>query len=204
PYLEEDGGNWERKIVSGTLTRYRYRPRVEGDFSRIYRVVDTTTKKAYWEVTTADNVTHVYGRSAQARVADPSDSRRVFRWLLEESRDDRGNVILYRYKEEDLDGVPRVPGEMHRHRHHQKHGEQLFANRYLKRIWYGNRAGVADPSAASHFHYEVVFDYGEHDASVPTPDEATTWPARQDPFSLYRAGFEIRTYRLCRRVLMFH
>ena len=26
----------------------------------------------------------------------------------------------------------------------------------------------------------------------------------RDPFSTYRAGFEVRTYRLCRRVLMFH
>src|SRR5690606_5905809 len=32
----------------------------------------------------------------------------------------------------------------------------------------------------------------------------TTWPARNDPFSDYRAGFEIRTYRKCKRVLMFH
>jgi hypothetical protein len=30
------------------------------------------------------------------------------------------------------------------------------------------------------------------------------WPIRKDPFSTYRAGFEVRTYRLCRRVLMFH
>jgi hypothetical protein len=30
------------------------------------------------------------------------------------------------------------------------------------------------------------------------------WPARPDPFSTYRANFEVRTYRLCRRVLMFH
>jgi hypothetical protein len=27
---------------------------------------------------------------------------------------------------------------------------------------------------------------------------------RTDPFSNYRAGFELRTRRLCRRVLMFH
>ena len=27
---------------------------------------------------------------------------------------------------------------------------------------------------------------------------------RADPFSTHRAGFEIRTYRLCKRVLMFH
>ena len=30
------------------------------------------------------------------------------------------------------------------------------------------------------------------------------WPVRKDPFSTYRSGFEVRTYRLCRRVLMFH
>ena len=30
------------------------------------------------------------------------------------------------------------------------------------------------------------------------------WPARRDPNSVYRSGFEVRTYRLCRRVLMFH
>src|SRR5262249_31731092 len=30
------------------------------------------------------------------------------------------------------------------------------------------------------------------------------WSVRLDPFSSYRAGFEVRTYRLCRRVLMFH
>ena len=27
---------------------------------------------------------------------------------------------------------------------------------------------------------------------------------RDDPFSSYRAGFEVRTGRLCQRVLMFH
>src|SRR5205823_760330 len=37
-----------------------------------------------------------------------------------------------------------------------------------------------------------------------TPKDAGTWPARNDPFSSYRAGFEVRTYRICHRVLMFH
>ena len=31
-----------------------------------------------------------------------------------------------------------------------------------------------------------------------------TGPRRSDPFSSYRAGFEVRTYRTCQRVLMFH
>ena len=35
-------------------------------------------------------------------------------------------------------------------------------------------------------------------------DNQRPWSVRQDPFSTYRAGFEVRTYRLCQRVLMFH
>jgi RHS repeat-associated protein len=52
--------------------------------------------------------------------------------------------------------------------------------------------------------FEVVFDYGEHDANAPQPRDAGPWTYRDDPFSSYRAGFEVRTTRLCQRVLMFH
>jgi hypothetical protein len=52
--------------------------------------------------------------------------------------------------------------------------------------------------------FEVVFDYGEHDPATPTPSDTGTWLYRADPFSSYRAGFELRTTRLCRRVLRFH
>ena len=37
-----------------------------------------------------------------------------------------------------------------------------------------------------------------------TRPQNAKWKARVDPFSTYRAGFEVRTYRLCQRVLMFH
>ena len=36
------------------------------------------------------------------------------------------------------------------------------------------------------------------------PDDPGQWGFRDDPFSTYRAGFEVRTTRLCQRVLMFH
>jgi hypothetical protein len=36
------------------------------------------------------------------------------------------------------------------------------------------------------------------------PPANGTWPVRQDPFSTYRSGFEVRCYRLCRRALLFH
>ena len=81
------------------------------------------------------------------------------------------------------------------------------ANRYIKRIRYGNRRprrGNAGSSQHTDMCFEVVFDYGEHDLAAPAPQEDKTWPTRPDAFSSYRAGFEVRTYRLCRRVLVFH
>uniref|UniRef100_UPI000A4976B9 SpvB/TcaC N-terminal domain-containing protein n=1 Tax=Aeromonas sp. EERV15 TaxID=1833892 RepID=UPI000A4976B9 len=99
-------------------------------------------------------------------------------------------------KAEDLTGVARdEAAESHRHA-----GRAGVANRYLKRVRYGNTV----PGDAGSSLFEVVFDYGEHDAAEPTPVGSAPWPVRQDPFSVYRAGFEIRTYRLCRRVLMYH
>jgi hypothetical protein len=168
---------------------------VEGLFARIEKRTPKATGVAYWHATTKDNVTSTYGRSEGARIADRQHPGRVFTWLLEETRDDRGNVTVYEYKAEDLTGVPRTACEAARFA-----GDAPIVNRYLKRIRYGNTV----PFDATTCVFEVVFDYGEHDAEAPAPDEARPWPARQDPFSTYRAGFEIRTYRLCRRVLTFH
>ncbi|MEQ9320654.1 MAG: SpvB/TcaC N-terminal domain-containing protein [Polyangiaceae bacterium] len=206
PYLEKNG-SWSRvEETTASVTRYRYRPRTEGDHARILRIVDESgpTRNVYWEVTTSDNVTHTYGKSAATRIAHPDHPQLIFRWLLEESRDQRGNVVRYEYKAEDLDNVPvTFPNETQRH----EGWSDATANRYLKRIFYGNVAGEANPTTAAHFHFEVVFDYGEHNeagTALPSRAEGTNWPMRQDPFSSHRSGFEIRTYRLCRRILVFH
>ncbi|MFS8067669.1 MAG: SpvB/TcaC N-terminal domain-containing protein, partial [Byssovorax sp.] len=178
----------------------RYRPRIEGGFTRIERRERIVDGHVYWTATTPDNTTRVYGRSMDARIVDPGDTRRVFTWLLEETRDDKGNVLQYEYKAEDLLNVPRaVPFEANRHK-----VATPLPNRYLKRIRYGNTVPYDTSTKLDSALFEVVFDYGEHDASTPTADDTPPWSCRQDPFSTYRAGFEIRTYRLCRRVLMFH
>src|SRR5580692_8876959 len=39
---------------------------------------------------------------------------------------------------------------------------------------------------------------------APGQEAENPWPVRLDPFSKYRSRFEIRTYRLCRRVLILH
>src|SRR5678816_4343926 len=46
--------------------------------------------------------------------------------------------------------------------------------------------------------------YGDHSGNVPGTAPDQDWPVRPDPFSASRAGFEIRTYRRCQRILMFH
>ncbi len=53
-------------------------------------------------------------------------------------------------------------------------------------------------------HFELVFDYGDHDTNAPAPTPSQSWPARLDPFSSYKPGFEVRTYRRCARALLFH
>lgn len=62
--------------------------------------------------------------------------------------------------------------------------------------------GLPAPSQPEDFLFEVVFDYGEHELNKPKPNDNNPWTTRKDPYSSYRSGFEIRTYRRCNRVLM--
>src|SRR5205823_3159135 len=83
----------------------------------------------------------------------------------------------------------------------------------LKRIRYGNKTPYypapehpydpGSPSSPDYF-FAVVLDYGDQDPDAPTPGLQRDWPCRLDPFSNHKAGFEIRTYRLCQRILFFH
>jgi len=192
PLQKQVGGSWVDDVrIAGDFSVRRYRPRIESAFTRIERWTDTASGDAHWRTLSRDNVTRIYGQSASARLADPDDPSRVFEWLLEEARDELGHVVSYVYKAEDGANVAlSEPAEARRH----------CAYTYLKRIRYGN----STPFVAGDWKFEVVFDYGEHDPDDPTPEEATPWPVRADPHSAFRAGFDVRCYRLCRRVLMFH
>src|SRR5437868_5637523 len=152
-------------------------------------------------------------KTGESRIYDPADPRRIFSWLICESYDDKGNAIVYDYAPEDS-------GSVDLSRVHEKNRtyESRSANRYLKRIKYGNRTSrLVEPNLlTASWLFELVFDYEEgHYEDLPvdaearhfvraTKDGSREWPARRDPFSSHRAGFETRTYRLCRRALMFH
>jgi RHS repeat-associated protein len=205
PLLVESGGAWapasSTRVVGTTSYVVRaYRPRVESAFARIERWEETVTGDVHWRTISRDNVTSLYGQDATSRIADPEDPSRVFSWLLDLSFDDRGNAVSYVYKAEDGSGAPDGASEANR---------MVGANRYLKLVRYGNDVpylpgGEGAAALPTQWCFELVLDYGEHELSAPTPLGATTWPCRPDPFSSYRAGFEVRTYRRCQRLLMFH
>jgi RHS repeat-associated protein len=188
----------------------RYRPRVEQAFARIERWTRLADGDVHWRSCSKDNVLGIYGDGLASRLADPADPARVYAWLLSLSLDGKGNAIAYQYVPEDRAGVEASSAE---------HARGEDAGRYLKAVRYGNRVPVfpdgprdADPG----WMFEVRLDYGEEDYEVLPPDElgrarvryragtARAWPAREDPFSSYRAGFELRTRRLCRRFLLLH
>ncbi|MFE5616105.1 SpvB/TcaC N-terminal domain-containing protein [Streptomyces sp. NPDC056524] len=213
PELRPDGAP-HRAAVDG-FTVQRYRPRVEGAFARIERWTHEETHEAHWRVLSADNVLTVYGGDEGSRVSDPEEPGRVFSWLICERRDDRGQALLFEYQRED--GREVDLSRAHERNRGDRDSPLRCAARHLKRIRYGNREPLLDDRgrrprflsaasrAAADWMFEVVLDYGEHDASAPRPREPEgVWDPRPDPFSSYRAGFEVRTYRLCRRVLMFH
>ena len=207
PVLVGHNGRWERQpfdspaIEPGYIVQ-RYRPRIEGLFARIEQWTDKETGVSHWRSISKDNITTLYGKREDTKIADPADPARVFAWLICESYDDKGNAIFYKYKWEDNTNIdPTAPYEKNRLVANQ------FAQRYLKNIRYGNRTpreAGEDLALRDDWLFEVVFDYGEHDEAVPTTTDVRAWPVRQDPFSLFRSTFDVRTYRLCRRVLMFH
>jgi RHS repeat-associated protein len=200
-----------------------YRPRTEGLFARIERWTCLDDDTTHWRSISKDNVLTVYGFDANSQIADPSNPNNVFSWLICRSFDDKGNAIVYDYAEENGEGVDLdLASESHRER---------SANRYLRRIRYGNRVPLLfDPAKpdlrkphvarhdvdAAQWMFSLVFDYGEGRCTEEDPDRdgrifarvcrdaQGPWAVRRDSFSSFRSSFEVRTYRLCRRALAFH
>ena len=202
PQLELNQGEWSQEFHNAEdegeeFKVHRYRPRIDGLFARIERWTSRESGEIHWRSISKENIKSIYGRSSKSRISDPNNSKRkIFSWLLDETSDAKGNIIRYEYKAEDLVNVSTsLPQEKSR-----LDKTNPIANQYLKRILYGNQE-MFKPDA---WKFEVVFDYGDQDEGNPTPEDSFDWPIRQDPFSTFRAGFEVRTYRLCRRVLMFH
>ncbi|MFV8141855.1 SpvB/TcaC N-terminal domain-containing protein [Mycolicibacterium senegalense] len=235
PGYTRDGEGWVRDSVGRPIIHEdhrdgyrvrRYRPRIEGLFARIERWTNLSNPAdVHWRSLSTTNILTIYGSTTESRITDAADDRRIFSWLICETRDDKGNAVIYRYRKEDALGV-RFELTHERNRG-DRDDPRRQVNRYLKRIYYGNTTPLLDRNTgqrpqflttsqidAAGWMFEVVFDYGDHHPDTPTPqDDALKdanvqpvypWPVRPDPFSTYRSGFEIRTMRRCKRALMFH
>ncbi len=216
PWLDEANGQWRQRqlddieLAGTTWERKLYRPRIEGSYARIERFREAETNIIWWRVTSGANVSTVYGFNDNTYLCEPGNRGKTFRWLADFSYDDKGHVSCYRYKREDSAGVDyNAPHEQHRiGREH--------AQLYLKKVVYGIKesrikAGLNEVDLFGHsfddrdFHFQTLFDYGDHAGTDYIPATgAEPWPARADAFSNYRATFEVRTYRRCERVLLFH
>jgi len=220
PVLLSDGTRYEDTNSHPGVIVHRYRPRIEGLFARIECWTEATTGDVHWRSISRGNVTTIYGRDNRSRIFDPDEAtsshpRRVFEWLTCESYDDKGNAIVYEYAAENDINVNRM--------HANERNRVRTAHRYLKRIKYGNRVSrLIEPDLSkTEWLFEVVFDYDEgHYSELPFDsaraeaeqhrfaqacvDSNGNWRVRPDPFSVYRSGFEVRSYRRCSRVLMFH
>jgi RHS repeat-associated protein len=217
PVRDPDGTWYEDADTFPGYVVHRYRPRVEGLFARIERWTARATGDVHWRSITRDNVTTLYGRDADSRITDPGGAHpcHVFSWLICQSYDDKGNAIVYEYAAENDDNVDWSDAN--------ERNRVRTANRYLKRIKYGNHVSrlIQPDLTQMTWMFEVVFDYheGHYEELPPDPTRpqaeqhqfvraadtsGQAWAARLDPFSSYRAGFEVRTHRRCQRVLMFH
>jgi RHS repeat-associated protein len=196
-----------RKVHRVAYTIHLYRPRIEGLFARIERWQRDQDGVSHWRTITRDNVTTIFGYTDDARITDPHDSRRVFSYLIELTFDDKGNATHYTYVPEDSREVDRAAAH-----EANRPDDQRRTQRYLKAIRYGNvqpyipdwAADGSDTPLPTDWHFRIVLDYGDHRADGPAPAPDGAWPVRPDPFSTYRPGFEVRTYRRCHRILVFH
>jgi RHS repeat-associated protein len=226
PALDEAG-----KLIETTEGGYRirrYRPRIEGLFARIERWTRLDDGDTHWRSISKDNLLTIYGKDIGSRIADPFDNQRVYCWLICETRDDRGNGIVYNHVGENSANVDLW--QANERNRGDSESPLRKVNRHLKSVQYGNRLSLLDGEGKrplflskqqrdnAGWMFQLVLDYGDEDyTELPedldrrifveaslNPARSKLWPVRPDPFSSYRPGFEIRTYRLCRRILMFH
>jgi RHS repeat-associated protein len=228
-WIHDAKGNmvFDEEPRDGYMVR-RYRPRIEGLFARIERWTRIIDGDIHWLSISKDNILTVYGKDKRSRIADPSDASRTFSWLICQSYDDKGNAIIYEYNAEDDKGVDiSQANEANRSRMVNRYLKRILYGNHQPLLLDVNKPSFrklhteqTDFSSAD-WMFEVVFDYNEnHYKELPLDNSrseaeqhrfvqasesaGSAWSGRPDPFSNYRAGFEVRTYRRCKRVLMFH
>lgn len=205
-YRDYDKGvkNWDTFVLSGAedlvpvkdssldpLKATRFRPRTEGLFAKIIHHHDAQAGTNYWEVCSKDGLISYYGtnptdlqtyhrdfrvQTTPATITKPklnaADPDRNFAWKLTLTKDPFGNRIEYLYENRDQSNQS-----------DERQGRQ-WDQPLLTQIRYADYQ--VNNQSQTKFLVTVTFEYEE----------------RLDPFSDYRAGFEIRTSRRCKSILV--
>ena len=209
PVLDAAGGRktLTRTVYGAPIQIAFYRPRIEGLFSRIERWTATDTGVSHWRTISRDNVTTLYGADPASRIADPADPAQIFSWHICRTWDDKGNAAIYSYAAEDSAGIDLAAAH-----EANRTAAGRAAQTYLKTIQYGNlQPYFPDWTAPQETRAPDRLDVlawssttATTRAMPPAPQPDQPWPLRPDPFSTYRAGFEVRTYRRVQRLLFFN
>lgn len=193
-----------------------YRPRIEAAFSQIeYWTARTAGATpgitSFWRLVDGSNSVRLFGVDPLARIADPADPGRIFQWLPQESLSAGGVSGMNAFRAEDASGVDLAsPSEANRAQTAQRYLDRSFSGHrhpYPQPLSFLDSGTLAQVLAANPWYFETVSDYGEYALPPATQDPYTpvgTWTVRPDSHSAYHAGFEIRTHRLCHRVLAFN
>ena len=174
-----------------------YRPRTEGLFARIQKMISPVDGKDCWEVTSKNGIKSYYGPDDSSRVfKEENGKKKIFQWLLRVTRDPCGNVIYYKYQRDSK------PAQFPNQSISRSEKNHEYNQVYLSEIRYMNFRETGDDQ--DQFIIRVLFDYGQYneDGSKRNGTGTQEWDFRLDRFSTYRAGFEIRTVRRCKRILI--
>jgi RHS repeat-associated protein len=164
----------------------QYRPRTEGLFARILHHHYNDQKDNYWEVRSKDGLVSFYGTVGMAGndpavITDPEKGIQdhIFAWKLVATEDPFHNRIEYEYQ-----------------RDMGQEGPHTWDQLYLKEIRY---VDYPDTSQKTQFLVRVNFEYQDYPNAIDL-SQIDPRDIRPDPFSDYRAGFEIRTRLRCKRM----
>ncbi len=196
--VEKESATWKGEPYSVI----RFQPRIITDNARIEFWKSIENQLSHWVIRHPDNSISVYGEREASRVFDSRNPSKIFTWAIDYQYNSHGHLVAYEYYRENLHGVDLSDSaEFHRK-------EQKCTAHYLARISYGNKRPFNTGPVPDYtgFHYHTVLDYRPNSALKfdKIIDAENRWPVRPDPVSSYQSGFEIRTYRRCHNVWLFH
>lgn len=189
PALDESGLPISDTATESGWDIRTYKTRIAGGFSLIQKYTNLSDQTAYWKIRSKENTLSIYGQAATSRIADPANEAHIFQWFLDERSSPNGNRLCYHYKQEDYEGLSIDETATNRP-----------VNTFLDYVEYGNYFKDSD----EYFAYKGQLLYADFDPSQPVAIDGTNWALRDDPFSGFKSGFEIRNYRLCYGVAVYH